>query len=173
MISRYPLARWVPADESNYRKGRKDDVSAIVIHITSGHPNALPVAQMWQQVSHKSSAHFVIGQDGTVIQAIDTEDTAWHAHNANSSSVGIEHCAREPHESGFPQGDPGLPPSLALYQASAQLVAWLLKQYGLPCDRDHVKGHCEIDTITTHTGCPNSVWDWDSYMALVSAAFAQ
>lgn len=171
MKTRYPNAKWMPADPSNYRKGRKANVSLVVIHITSGREHALPVAQMWQGANHKSSAHFVIDQDGSVIQAIDTEDTAWHASNANSYAIGIEHCAREPGEFTRTTGkpDPGLPVSDAIYASSAKLTAWLLKQYGLPADRDHVKGHCEVDTVTTHTGCPNSIWDWDRYMPMVQA----
>jgi N-acetyl-anhydromuramyl-L-alanine amidase AmpD len=173
MLSRCPFAKWIPADPSNYRKGRKAHVSLVVIHITSGHAHALPVAQMWQGTGHKSSAHFVIDQDGSIIQAIDTEDTAWHASNANSYAVGIEHCAREPNEPAFPKGDPGLPVSDAIYASSAKLCAWLLKQYKLQPNRDHVKGHCEVDTVTSHTGCPNSIWDWDRYMVMVQAEYAK
>ena len=145
MKTRYPNAKWMAADPSNYRKGRKASVSLVVIHITSGRSKALPVAQMWQKAGHKSSAHFVIDQDGSIIQAIDTEDTAWHASNANSYAVGIEHCAREPNEPGFPKGDPGLPVSDAIYASSAKLTAWLLKQYGLPADRDHAHRLPELD----------------------------
>src|SRR5262249_43110446 len=66
----------------------------------------------------------------------------------------------------------GLRPTEDEYKASAALVAWLCAQYGLPIDRDHILGHSEADPKTSHTDCPNAVWDWDHYMDLVRAAAA-
>jgi hypothetical protein len=63
-------------------------------------------------------------------------------------------------------------PTEAQYRASARLVAWLLRQYGIPCDREHVLGHAEADTKTTHTSCPNAVWDWEAYMTMLSEEVA-
>jgi N-acetyl-anhydromuramyl-L-alanine amidase AmpD len=172
MTSEYSLATWVGADSSNYRAGRARPVDKIVIHITSGHANAYPVAKMWQEPGHGTSAHFVIGQDSTVIQCVRLIDTAQHAHDANSSSIGIEHCAREPNEPSFPKGDLGLPPTDAQYHASAELVATLLQRFKIPCDRKHVLGHAEADPKTTHSKCPTGAWDWSKYWPMVQAAFS-
>lgn len=167
----YPNADYQPAHSSNYRKGRKTKPRMVVIHITSGRGRAQPVADMWKKPKHGSSAHFVIGQDGTIIQAVKLSDTAWHASNANAYSVGIEHCAREPGEfnRGKPNApkDPGLPPSLTQYLASAKLVVWLCRELGVAPIRENIQGHCEVDLITSHTGCPNAIWDWDGFMKLV------
>jgi N-acetyl-anhydromuramyl-L-alanine amidase AmpD len=165
----YPGAKWVPAHASNYRKAGRVKPQRIVCHITDGHEHAEPVAEMWQQPHHGSSAHFVVGQDGTVIQSVPIVDVAWHAHEANGDSVGIEHCARTPRE--LSKGDPGLPPSDALYRASARLVAWLCHQYGIMPSRVAIVGHCEADKTTTHTLCPVGNWDWARYMGIVAEEY--
>jgi N-acetyl-anhydromuramyl-L-alanine amidase AmpD len=175
-IAELPGCLWVPADPTNYFArspyvGNAYDF--IVVHITSGHADPLPVAQMWQQPHHKSSAHLVIGQDGSAIQCVPLRFAAEHAHQANDRSVGIEHCAREPNEPSFPPGDPGLPPSDAQYTTSAVIVAYLLKAAGLPVQQHvTVKGHAEADPLTTHTLCPDGApWDWARYIPMVQTAY--
>jgi N-acetyl-anhydromuramyl-L-alanine amidase AmpD len=166
----YPLAACLQADASNYRKAGRSSYRYIVIHCTDGHEMARPVAEMWQQPKHGSSAHFVVGQDGAVFQCVSLADVAWHAHAVNSSSVGIEHSARTPGE--LSATDPGSPPSQALYDASAKLVAWLLRRVGLTPSRDTIQGHAEIDPATTHEDCPLGCgWDWDRYMAAVQKEY--
>src|ERR1700744_5756395 len=153
MAADYPLAKWVPADHSNFRRGRVVPAPTLIcIHCTDGRERAEPVSEMWQQPGHGSSAHFVVGQDGTVIQCVALADTAWHAHEANGHSVGIEHSARTPGELGH--DDPGLPPSDVQYQASARLVAWLCRELQLHPTRVAVLGHAEADKTTTHQKCP-------------------
>lgn len=169
-IAEYPIAKWVAADPSNWRERTGRVITQIVIHITDGHANALPVAQMWQEPNHGSSAHFVIGQDATVYQCVQLEDVAWHAHSANGISVGIEHSARSKMELGH--DDPGMPPTDAQYHASAELVAWLLLKFGLPCDRKHVLGHAEADPATTHADCPTGNWSWAVYWPMVLTSYA-
>lgn len=172
-VAEVPMASAAWADPSNYKVASRSSYSRIVIHITSGHGSAVSVSQMWQQspsITKHTSAHFVIGQDATILQCVHLKDIAWHAHDASLDSIGIEHCAREPGEL-YPT-DPGLPVSDAQYAASAKLVAYLLKAAGLPANRTTVLGHCEADTKTTHTGCPNSIWDWSRYMALVNKEMA-
>jgi N-acetyl-anhydromuramyl-L-alanine amidase AmpD len=169
MMADYPLAKFMPAHSTNYRKSGREKPHRIVCHITDGHEHAEPVAEMWQQPHHGSSAHFVIGQDGTVIQSVTIADIAWHAHEANADSIGIEHCARTPHELG--KSDPGLPPSDALYRASARLVAWLCHAYGIMPSRVAIVGHNEADKTTTHALCPTGNWDWARYMGMVAEEY--
>jgi hypothetical protein len=40
------------------------------------------------------SAHFMIDADGTIYQTLDLLESAWHAEQANSASIGIEICNR-------------------------------------------------------------------------------
>lgn len=173
MGAEYTPALWMPADKTNYRASARPaehEYDIIVIHCTDGRGFADRTASMWQEPGHKTSAHFVVGQDGTVVQAVRLADVAQHAHEANARSVGIEHCARTPAELG--PDDPGLPPSDALYSASARLVAWLCKRAGLAPTRGVILGHAEADPKTTHTRCPLGCgWDWDHYISLVVASF--
>jgi N-acetyl-anhydromuramyl-L-alanine amidase AmpD len=171
------MAISVWAHPSNYRnrvvREGQPLYDYIVIHCTDGKSYARPIAEMWQDPSHGTSAHFVIDQDGTTLQCVPLRFAAQHAHDMNSRSVGIEHCARTPGEFERPPynwtRDPGLPPSEAQYAASARLVAYLLVAGGLPPDRTHVVGHAEIDKKTTHDRCPEGCgWRWDHYMAMVA-----
>lgn len=168
----YPAARWVPAHASNYRVANRQTVNLVVVHCTDGRARAEPVAEMWQEPNHGSSAHFVIGQDALVIQAVPLKDIAWHAHKANSYSIGIEHCARTPKE--LSPDDGGLPPSPEQYAASSKLVAWICLQYGIKPSRATIVGHNEADANTTHTECPTGCgWDWQKYMSLVLSEYEQ
>ncbi len=167
----YPGARWVPADLSNYRQAARESYERIIIHCTDGRGNPGPVAAMWQEPSHGSSAHFVVGQDGSIIQSVSLRDVAFHAHLANRTSVGVEHCCRTPGELG--KTDPGLPPSWAMLQAGAQLVAWLCHHANLSPNRLTIMGHAEADKDTTHKGCPTSAGiDLDEYVARVLKAYS-
>lgn len=173
--AQFPGAILMPADPSNYRAGRPAPPSEITIHITSGHADPRGTAAMWQHPVHPpTTAHFVVGQDGTIVQSVACEDTAWHAHDASLHAIGIEHSARQPGEPGWPKGDPGMPPTAELYQASAELVAHLCCAYGIVPERHvTIKGHAEADPKTTHTDCPDKApWDWDRYMALVLEAYS-
>lgn len=169
------MATAVWAHPNNYgTRGIRTNYIEVTIHCTDGKSYARPVAEMWQDpnMKKKSSAHFVIDQDGTTLQCVPLRYAAYHAHDRNVFSVGIEHCARTPRE--FTKTDPGLPPSSAQYLASARLVAYLLVAAGLPPDRTHVRGHAESDKKTTHDRCPEGCgWNWDYYMTLVREEYAK
>lgn len=169
-VAEYPGAQWLPAHPSRVRvgtPGRK--VTLIVDHITSGHPEALGTAQMFARApvppEEPSSAHFVIGQAGEVIQCVALDDIAKHAHDCNGHSIGIEHSAREPGE--FGHNDAGLPLSPAQIEASVALHLWLCARLQLPRDAAAIQGHAAADPKTTHKGCPTAVaggWPWERWI---------
>lgn len=176
----YPAAEWVPADQANFRSASRQwkDIKHVVIHCTDGRGDPRAVAEMWQDPTNRTSAHYVIGQDGTVLQCVRHKDIAEHAHDANPTSIGIEHCARPPGEPPFPKDDPGLPVSDAQYSASAKLVAWICYKAALVPDRDTIQGHAEIDPKTTHQNCPTQFttgattsWDWIRFMTVVTMEY--
>ena len=166
----YPqTSRFAPAAPVNYRTSRSQrTINRVVIHITDGGTRINGTIGWFQnpnQLNRRGepihvSAHYVVGQDGEVVQMVPNNDVAWHANSANGDSIGIEHVANTR----------GLMPSDAQYCASAALARWLCDTYNLPLDRVHVLGHSEADTRTTHSDCPNAVWDWDHYMDLVQTA---
>jgi N-acetyl-anhydromuramyl-L-alanine amidase AmpD/V8-like Glu-specific endopeptidase len=173
IAAEYPQAsRFEPAASTNYRAvtGMRT-INRIVIHITDGQPKLNGTVSWFQNPSAGVSAHYVVGQDGEVVQMVKHNDIAWHASSANGDSIGIEHVARSPHEWDKKLGrlDPGMMPTEQQYCSSAALVNWLCNHFNLPTDRTHVLGHSEADPRTTHTDCPNGVWDWDYYMGLVTS----
>jgi len=163
----YPrLSRFVPARYFT-RPAQQRHINRIVIHITAGGSNINGTIRWFQDPASKVSAHYIVGQDGEVVQMVRDGDIAWHAHSANGDSIGIEHVARP--RGGLSPNDPGLFPTQAQYCSSADLVRWLCYTYNVPIDRVHIQGHAEADPHTTHRGCPNAVWDWERYMHLVTA----
>ena len=171
----YPDAgRFVPAHANNFTPRRRSDVTVdrIVIHITAGGPRIEGTIAWFQNGNRvndkgqpiRSSAHYIVGRDGEVVQMVRNAHSAHHATGANWRSIGIEHNANKP--SHLNRQD--LPPTAPQYEASARLVAWLCRQYTLPIDREHIVGHQEIAPGDNHD-CPSSIWDWDHYMDLVRA----
>lgn len=174
----YPGAsRFVPAHARNFRAGRRRGavIDRIVIHISAGGPRIDGTIAWFQDGERRnpdtgkqagpSSAHYIVGRDGEVVQMVRNADTAYHASSANSRSIGIEHNANKPYR--LNRRD--LPPTMEQYQASAHLVAWLAAQYGIPLDRTHIVGHIEATPGDNHD-CPSSYWDWDTYMHCVQLA---
>lgn len=157
----YPQAnRFVAANSGNFRASTGNrSIERIVIHITDGGANINGTIGWFQNPSAKVSAHYVIGQDGEIVQMVRHNDVAWHARSANGTSIGIEHVANTR----------GLNPTPAQMCASAALVSWLCDQYGIAVDRTHILGHSEADTATSHSGCPNAVWDWNYYMGMITS----
>ncbi|MEM6252902.1 MAG: N-acetylmuramoyl-L-alanine amidase [Cyanobacteria bacterium P01_D01_bin.156] len=157
----YPQAsRFAPAHPDKYTPKTDRQINRIVIHITDSSAKATTngmVRWLQKKDTTKVSAHYVIGRDGEVVQMVKHKDKAWHANRANRDSIGIEHIANTTDS----------PPTEAQYCASAALVRWLADTYGIPLDRQHILGHVEADSSTTHKDCPNAVWDWDYYMGMV------
>lgn len=163
MIGEYLGCPFVPAHATNYREGRRASVDLVVIHTTEGGPGAMEAADWFHhqhQPGNASSAHFVVGQDGAVIQCVKLTDTAFAAPNGNASGVHIEHACRM------------MAANWTEVQllASARLTRWLLDKFGLPADRAHVRGHVEVPG-NDHTD-PGPYWPWQRYMQLVGAAGA-
>lgn len=173
----HPAAKHMPAHQSNYRREPIDgrSIRRHVWHITSGRGVAEAVAEEVQNPGQRKSEHFVVGQNGQLVQVVSIHDIAWHAGSANFDSIGIECCAREPNEPAFLRGDPGLPISDAQFERMAELLAWLHGVDGLPIDREHNVGHSEADPTTTHDNCPNGVaggFPWDKLLEKAAEIYA-
>jgi N-acetyl-anhydromuramyl-L-alanine amidase AmpD len=147
-------------------------IDRIVIHITSARQSPY-IGSHFTREEANSSAHYMVDQNGAILQFVREQDRAWHARSANNRSIGIEHVAVE--RGGATYGRttfPYTPPTDAEYRASAALVAYLCRKYGLTPDRTTILGHREADPGTTHSSCPDGAWDWELYMALVAEAYA-
>src|SRR5438552_1034099 len=110
-----------PVPDSNYSVGREGNaITLIVDHWTVVMFEA--AIRRFLNPASILSAHYVIGQDGRIVQLVSEADTAYHAgrFDVNLRSIGIEH-----------EAGPAMPPSDALYAASAQLHAEIASRHGL------------------------------------------
>lgn len=104
----------IPADKSNYYAGRKrkySDVKFIVIHYTgNNNDKAVSNGRYFAAPNRKASAHFFIGQDGTIVKSVNLPRIAWSVGGSkyanckdtgggkyygictNNNSVSIELC---------------------------------------------------------------------------------
>lgn len=117
----YPLAEWKPAAMGNFSQWNEQSlrpIDKIIIHITDGTTLESTInwftnpKQLVPVIDRKTgkpvidpktgkpkvrqinvSAHYVIGQNGKVVQMVKHNDIAHHANNSNRSSIGIEHVA--------------------------------------------------------------------------------
>ncbi|MDQ0373928.1 N-acetylmuramoyl-L-alanine amidase [Cellulomonas humilata] len=161
-----------------YNEGRRGQaIDRIVIHIT-GAPQSPHLGSWFTREDANTSAHYMVDQNGDILQFVREQDTAWHARGANRRSIGIEHVAVQQGGARYPRRDgtvstfPYTPPTEVEYRTSAALVAHLCRKYGLTPDRTTIVGHREADLGTGHTSCPDGAWDWDLYMAMVAECYA-
>jgi len=167
VVMRYPESEFIQSP--NFRRGRKDNVSKIVLHVTDGQAKLQRAVEHLCKPENQVSAHFIIGQDGSVIQLVDTDNTAWHASGANNYSIGIEHVARSKGE--LSSDDEGLDFTEEQYLSSVRLVKWLLEQYNLT-SKD-ILGHSELTDengkyLSTHRDCPYKCIDKAKYFSLLN-----
>ena len=139
--------------------GRTSDKNTILLHITAGPTSASAIATFKaSEPPHRVSAHVVIDRDGTVTQLVDFANIAWHASQCNTHAIGIEHA-----------GSKALPCTETQYAASAALVAWLCGQFGLACDRAHIRTHNEASPRDGHVGCCTDGLDPDRVVQMAAA----
>jgi hypothetical protein len=107
-------------DHEDSRDGT--DIDHIVIHYTTSR-NIEGTIDHFKNGSPRTSAHYIVGQDGVLVQIVDDVDRAWHAGNGamNARSIGIEHVA-------------ALGDKITTAQAakSVALIRWLMSEYGVP-----------------------------------------
>lgn len=156
----YPEAIWRPLFDHS-APGRLEQRDLIVLHITEG-PTAEGAIATFEASVHpkRVSAHFVVDRDGTIYQLLSISDTAWHASQVNSRSIGIEHAAIAGK----------LMVTDAQYQESSKLIAWLCKQMLIPCDREHVQGHNECSPKDGHVLCCTGALNIDRMVGMSLAA---
>lgn len=125
-----------PAALGNYNTGRKRRVDMLVIHVMEGFFG--PTGAWFANPEARVSAHYGIATDGQVAEYVMDCDTAWHAGHPdyNARSIGIELEGHiEDGASVFTE---------SMMAALAELADALCAKWGIPRDRQHVIGHCEI-----------------------------
>ncbi len=166
-------AHFLPPDRFGYPNNNAH--VAIVLHKTGGDPTPESVEQTF--LNSGRSVHYVVGQDGRVLQFIlessgaggncCTEtgyDAFWdqylNTYNAdlNLCTLSIEHCD--------PALDNSTPLTPAQKDASFKLVAYLAQKYHI--DPDHIKGHDSIDPVD-RARCPGN-YPWEELYAYLKGA---
>jgi hypothetical protein len=125
-------------------------------HVIVTHWDVCTSADSCKRVLEKRniSTHFVIDNDGTIVQLVDTNNIAWHAKGANNNSIGIDISNAYYPKYASTYRKKGLPPRpiltdsvvhgrklrehLGYYpeqiQAYSVLINFLCKQYDIPLD---------------------------------------
>lgn len=86
-----PIAKYYPADPSNYSKGREQPIRYVTIHHSAGWEATL--RYLWGNPSRNGSSTFWVGNTpGAIEQYVDTDDTPWTNGNwrSNNESLTIE-----------------------------------------------------------------------------------
>ena len=123
----------------NFTPGRTARIDRIVMHWIVG--NLASADATFANPKSQVSAHYGI-EGRSVHQYVKESDTAWHAMEANSRSIGIEHSAA-----------PNRPAAPSTLETSAQLIAQIAKRYNLPLNRTTVIKHSEV----VPTQCPRTI----------------
>jgi N-acetyl-anhydromuramyl-L-alanine amidase AmpD len=163
----FPGATWIPAHADRYTVRSSRIIDEIVLHITEGGTTkaamtakrAFGIPKYLHNGKWKVQAsHYIVGQEGEVVQCVRHKDIAHHAGGANEYTIGIEHNTLS--------SDTRL--TGKQYLSSAQLVVWLASHLGIRLNRHFIIGHSEADPGTSHSRCPNRVLDWDTYMQAIA-----
>lgn len=115
----------VPADPSNYTKGRNTKITDITIHHMAGVLSAEQCGGIFARAGRNGSSHYGIGNGGEIGQYVNEEDTAWTNSNwpSNCRSVTIE-TSNSATGGEWPVGD-------AAYNSLIKLVADIAKRNNL------------------------------------------
>jgi len=134
--------KWIGCNENNYMNGRNgNNPEVIIIHWIAGTLASCDIT--FQNPDRQASAHYGIAND-IIHQYVKEEDTSFNCGvwEWNLKSISIEH-----------EASPENPLSEESYQTSGKLVKEICDRYGIPLDREHIKGHNEIKP----TQCPGTI----------------
>lgn len=128
-----------PSPNFNARKRR---VSALILHYTGMETGEAAVERLCDPQAGVS-AHYVVEEDGSVLQLVAEQDRAWHAGagrwacetDLNSASIGIE-IVNGGHEFGLP------PYPDVQIEAVIALCRDILSRYAIA--PDHIIGHSDM-----------------------------
>jgi N-acetylmuramoyl-L-alanine amidase len=126
----------------NHDARAHDEIDTIVLHYTGMTTGAAAVARLCDPVA-KVSSHYVVHEDGGIVQLVSEQRRAWHAgvslwHKAtdiNSRSIGIE-IVNPGHDAGYPDFP------AAQIDAVIRLCRDIIARYPVPPDR--VLAHSDI-----------------------------
>ncbi len=169
MSQDYSPALWMPT--SHYWNGYGGyGPRWIILHGTAGGSSAQNIAQFFQNNNPPTSTHYVVGQDGTVVQCVLESNAAWgngilsaghdpwwsDSINPNLQTISIEHVK--------PAIDNSTLITSAQQAASFALVEHLCKTHNIAAraadSNGGITGHFSIDPVN-RARCPGP-YPWDA-----------
>ena len=147
---------WMNKHYTPGRGGAK--IRKIVLHHNAANLTIRGCWEVWQ--TREASAHYQVDVNGRIGQFVHDWDKAWHAGDANTDSIGIEHANNhvEPYTI-----------SEATLDNGAHLVAALCKYYGLGRPQWHVNVFGHRDYMSTE--CPGEIYDSQRATYMARAAY--
>lgn len=159
-------------------KNSEARIKYIVIHYVGAPGGAKANCQYYAGQYIGASAHFFVGFDGEIWQAVEVEDIAWHcgaqsykhADCRNSNSIGIEMCVRKRNTASQSATDKDWYFEDATVEAAAELTRYLMEKYNVPAS--NVIRHYDV----TGKICPNpyvynaTAHTWEKFKQLISGA---
>ena len=136
-----PVVRVIPSPNHSERDA---PIDTIVLHCTAAETVSSTINWFLLPRS-RVSAHYVIDTTGDIIQMVPDDRSAWHAKAANAQSIGIEHVGT---------GASRMPAAQAA--ASAALIRWLAKKYGIAAA--NIVGHQFATGNEGTTECPGRLF---------------
>lgn len=135
-----PLGTVLPSPNHGPRADRRPDV--IILHYTGMATGAAALARLCDPAS-QVSAHYVVEEDGRVLQLVPEARRAWHAGRSfwagetdmNSASIGIE-IVNGGHDFGMP------PFADAQIEAVVALCRDIVRRHEIPARR--ILGHSDV-----------------------------
>lgn len=140
-VSKPPIKAFI--ESPNYSSRAGADIDTIVVHYTTAGTFESTKNHFLNPAS-QVSAHYIIDKNGDIYQMVKDSDKAWHARQANRTSIGIEHVAKE-----------GDRLTEAQEKSSIHLIKWLMTEYKIP--KENIKAHKQV----LETSCPGNIFGDD------------
>ena len=126
----------------NYNARKSDNIDMLILHYTAT-KDAAEAVDIMTDPAREVSAHYLVCEDGRIIQLVDEKHRAWHAGKSywqgdtdiNSRSIGIE-IQNLGHDGGCPK----YPKAQML--AVKKLCQDILSRHPIP--PEHVLGHSDV-----------------------------
>jgi N-acetyl-anhydromuramyl-L-alanine amidase AmpD len=164
----YIGAIWMPNSNFFPNTGKK---SFVILHGTAGGSSALEIASYFQGTegtSNPVSSHYIVGQDGTVVQCVSESNGAYGngvvtnsnwTGNPNDYTISIEHVK--------PDTENATALTPAQQAASFALIKNICQRNGIgmydATDTTGITGHFSIDPVN-RANCPGT-FPWDALWA--------